>query len=141
METIEIQTLIDITNSGINRYTSEKEKEFNQYKNWVTLLQCVGLRSIIQYDENPQSELVDIKDFGTKYKGKHRVWTFKFKPDREDTYNTKDDPIGLLVEDLHQVPVIKNLDETINISKTVFDLVDKGYKNTKLIFVKHGMEK
>jgi hypothetical protein len=37
---------------------------------------------------------------------------------------------AILVEDLHQVPVIKNLTETVNIDKAIFDVKDPTFKNT-----------
>jgi hypothetical protein len=94
--------------------------------------QCVELRSIISYDTDPRKEVLDIKNlgFGTKYKGKHTVWTFRFSPDREGVYLDGFDPVGCLVEDLHEVPVVQNLTETINIHTAIFDLKDPEYKNT-----------
>jgi hypothetical protein len=140
MEIIEIKTLIDITNSNVTRISPEKETEFNQYKNWNTLLQCIGLRCIILYDENPSSEIIDIASmFGSKYRGKHKVWTFRFKPDRQQAYEFEDNKIGHLINDLHQVPIIEKLSETINISKAVFDLEDRAWKNT-LVSLKDTME-
>jgi hypothetical protein len=135
MQTIEIKTLIDITNTDVIRHRPENDKEFNQQKNWITLLQCIGLRSIIEYENPALCDTVDVKDlqFGSKYKGKHKVWTFKFTTDRMNSFlSDDDDPLGLLTPDLHQVPVIKNLEESINISKAVFDLSDAEYKNTTI---------
>ena len=142
METIIIRTLIDITNSGVNRPTSGLEKEFGQHRNWTTLLQCIGLRSIITYDQNPSSELIDVKDlkFGKKYKGKQQVWTFTFNPDRSETFLDETDKLGLLKNDLHQVPVIQNLYETINMSKAVFDIVDESFKNTVVELINQPLE-
>jgi len=134
MELIEINTLVDITNSNISRFKQGKEKEYSQYRNWITLLQCVGLRSIIEYDGDPINAEIDIKDlkFGKKYKGKHKVWTFKFRTDRAGVYKTENEDFDLLINDLHQVPIIKSLDETINIAKDVFDLKDKDFCNTTI---------
>lgn len=137
METIEIKTLIDITNSGITRPQGDKDFESNQYKNWTTLLQCIGLRCIINYENDPITESVDIKDlkFGSKYKGKHTVWTFRFNTDRDGVYYDGNNNIGLLLQDLHQVPVIKKLSETINIPIAAFDLLDPSWKNTTVVFI------
>lgn len=142
METIEIKTLIDITNSSVTRFNKDLEKEYNQHRNWTTLLQCIGLRSIVEYDQSPASELVEIKSlgFGSKIKGKHRVWTFRFTTDRSESYLSEEGDLGHLINDLHQVPVIKNLDETINISKEVFDLKDLGNKNTIVSLVNPELE-
>jgi hypothetical protein len=38
--------------------------------------------------------------------------------------------MGFLLEDIHEVPIIKNLTETINIDRTIFDLKDSKAKNT-----------
>jgi len=141
MQIIEIKTLLDITKTGVNRHKVDSDKEFNQQKNYITLLQCIGLRSIIDYQETPVSETIELKEakFGSKYKGKHRVWTFRFTTDRLDSFvDDEGNPLGLLATDLQGVPVIKNLDETINISKAVFDLSDLNWKNTIITSI-HGV--
>lgn len=135
METIEIKTLIDITKPNVHRPGQGSELEQNQYKNWITLQQCLGLRSNIEFDYPPKVKKIDLKDqgFGSKYKGSHNVWTFTFRPDRTLAYaNNSEDSIGLLYGDVHLVPIIKNLTETINISNAVFDLEHAQYKNTQI---------
>jgi hypothetical protein len=134
MENIEIKTLVDITNTEVRRNNQGSPIEANQYKNWITLKQCVELRSLIDYDHNPTVETVDVTGmgFGSEFKGKHQVWTFKFRPDRAGAFSLDDEPTGLLSESLHQVPVIKNLTETINTDRAVFDLKDKKFKNTTI---------
>lgn len=135
MEVIEIKTLIDITNTRVTRLSQGSQLQIDQNKNFITLSQCIELRSVVHYESSPVSEKVDIKllNFGSAYKGKHRVWTFRFRPDREEVYtDIENNKIGLLMEDLHQVPVIKNLSETINIIKAIFDLKDIQYKNTTI---------
>ena len=75
MQVIEIQTLIDITDSKVVRPNQGTALQQGQYKNFVTLKQCVEMRSNIIYDTAPTIETKDIKDlgFGTKYKGKNEV--------------------------------------------------------------------
>jgi hypothetical protein len=132
METIEIKTLIDITNTDVRRINQGSQLELDQFRNWTTLQQCIGLRAIIAYDRDPASEIVDLKDseFGADYKGKHRVWTFQFRPDRPDAFADGNDHIALLREDLDLIPIIINLTETINTQQAVFNLNDKKFKNT-----------
>ena len=133
METIEIKTLVDITKPNVYRPGQGSTLEQNQYKNWITIQQCIGLRSIIDYDDPPKVESIDLKGmgFGTKYKGVHKVWTFKFRPDRNNAYDDLlGNIIGLLLNDIDQVPIIEKLTETINISKAVFDLESPQYRNT-----------
>jgi hypothetical protein len=77
-------------------------------------------------------ELVDVKDmgFGSKYKGKHNVWTFRFTPDRSGVYFNNGNDIGSLIDDVNGVPVIQKLKETINIEKAIFELKDLSTTNT-----------
>ena len=133
MDIIEIKTLIDITNTKVNRPNQGTQLEVDQQRNFVTLNQCVELRSVVFYNNKPSCETVDVKDlgFGSVYKGKHKIWTFIFNPDREGVYRDEaGNEIGFLLEDVHGVPVIKNLTETINIDKAIFDLKDSKFKNT-----------
>lgn len=84
------------------------------------------------YDHNPTSKIIDVKGlgFGSAYQGKHRVWTFEFRPDRTGGFAQGDDHVALLQRDLDKVPVILNLTETINTVQAVFDLNDKSFTNT-----------
>jgi hypothetical protein len=133
MQIIEIKTLVDITNTKVNRLNQGTQLELDQCRNFITLLQCVELRSIVNYDSSPQSETVDVKGmgFGSAFKGKQTVWTFRFSPDRVGAYvDETGNQAGVLVDDIHEVPVIKNLKETINIDKVIFDSKDSSSKNT-----------
>lgn len=132
MENIEIKTLIDITNTKVSRPGQGTAEQYDQFRNFTTLMQCIGLRCIVTYDDNPTVEEVDVKGmgFGSAYKGKHKVWTFKFKPDRVLAYEDNENPVGLLVHDMHEVPIIKTLTETINIEKAVFFTYESQFKNT-----------
>jgi len=132
MEVIEIKTLVDITNTNVRRINQGTQTELDQYRNWTTLQQCIGLRVILNYDREPAVETVDIKGmgFGSEFKGKHKVWTFHFRPDRSDAFVIEDNHVGLLEQDLDQVPVIVNLTETINTQRAVFDTSDQKLANT-----------
>ena len=138
MDVIEIQTLIDITDSKVNRPRLNLEKEHQQYRNFITLKQCIEIRSIISYNTDPIHEVKDIKgmDFGLKFKGKHKIWTFRFSPDRSGVYYDGRSEIGHLINDIHEVPIIQNLTETVNISKAIFDLKDAESKNTIIKAIK-----
>lgn len=132
MAIIEIQSLIDITQTNVVRLNQGSELNLNQQRNFTTLKQCIELRSIMLFDQGPVCLNKDIKGlgFGSNYKGKHNVWTFYFNPDREDVYRDEEgNNIGLLLEDIHAVPIIKNLKETINIDKAIFDIKDPQATN------------
>ena len=132
MQTVKIKTLVDITKTKNFRIGKDNSIEIDQYKNFITLLQCIELRSIVSFDQNPlvEHENLEEQEFGTNYKGIHKVWTFIVKTDRDDVYRDDNSPIGRLVEDIDSVPIIKNLTETINIDRPVFDCKSVLYKNT-----------
>jgi hypothetical protein len=131
MQVIEIQTLIDITDSGMIRPSQGNQVEQGQFRNFTTLKQCLELRSNIIYETSASVETRDVKEmgFGSKYKGKHTIWTFRFTPERSGAYEKNGHEVGCLYEDLHEVPIIKKLKETINIDKAVFDVTDSSSKN------------
>ena len=132
MEIIEIKTLVDITNTNVRRINQGTQQQLDQFRNWTTLMQTLGMRSIILYDRDPAHELLDVKGmgFGTAYKGTHGVWTFQFRPDRSDAFADGNDVIALLKTDMDKVPVIVKLMETINIQQPVFQLIDDEFRNT-----------
>jgi hypothetical protein len=132
MEVIEIKTLIDITNTNVRRINQGTQQQLDQFRNWTTLLQCIGLRSNINYDRDPRVETVDVKGlgFGSEYRGRHQVWTFQFRPDRPDTFADESEAVVLLEQDLDKIPMILNLTETINTQRAVLDTSDKSFANT-----------
>lgn len=132
MQVIEIQTLIDISDSGTIRPNQGSTIDQGQFRNFTTLKQCAELRSNIIYETSAVMETRDIKDmgFGSKYKGKHSIWTFRFTYERSGAYEKNGNDIQGLLDDLHEVPVVKKLTETINIDKAVFDVKDSAHKNT-----------
>jgi len=133
MDIIEIKTLVDITNTKVNRPNQGSQLAYDQNRNFITLRQCLELRSIVSYDHLPSMEKVNIDalGFGSQYQGTQAVWTFSFIPDRVGVYQTEDgNPIGYLLDDMDSVPVITNLTETINISRAIFSCKDPQNKNT-----------
>lgn len=132
MENIEILSLIDITQTNVIRPNQGSLLELDQQRNFITLLQCAEIRSVIMYDSPPSCQNIDIKNlgFGSEYRGKHNVWTFKFETDRSGVYHDSNgDPIGILINDVHSVPIVKKLKETINIDRAIFECRDTRLKN------------
>jgi hypothetical protein len=88
----------------------------------------------MMFDSNPIVETIDIKGlgFGSAFTGLHRVWAWRFYPDRSNIFSTEEGQLTLLIEDLDQVPIIRNLTETINIDRPVFELTNSKFINTKL---------
>ena len=106
-------TLIDITPTGVINYSPQNEQKRNQQRNWETIQQILSLRTqptILETDD-----FVDdvIKyNFGIKYQGEHKIWTFKFEVDYADIYQDGPDKFGLIKNDFKITPVILNLTET-----------------------------
>ena len=133
MAYIEINTLVDITHTRVIRASQGSQLQLDQHRNFITMLQCAEIRSIVSFEDQPSVEEVDIKNmgFGSAFKGKHKVWTFRFTPDRDGVYvDDKNNVIGHLINDLNGVPMIKNLTESINIDKAIFECIDNIAKNT-----------
>ncbi len=138
MSKILIETLIDVTCSTAKRPGQGDDLAVNQYRNYATLLQAIGLRTNILFDQEPVTvkEKLSGNKFGSAFASKsHQIWTFEFTTDRSDVYYDQGDPLHLLKEDLHNVPVVKNLQESINIVNAVFDLKSDKYKNTSVSIV------
>jgi hypothetical protein len=137
METIEIVTLVDITRTRVIRLAQGTPLELDQQRNFTTLQQCLEMRSVIEFDDSPTVDTVDIKSFGfgSNYKGKHRIWTFAFHTDRSGVYSDNTgNPAGNLISDIHEVPVIQKLTETINMDKAIFDSESAQSKNIIIRF-------
>jgi hypothetical protein len=64
MEIIEIKTLVDITNTNVRRVNQGTQMQFFQFRNWTTLLQCISLRSNIEYEHDPYFKELDIDNNG-----------------------------------------------------------------------------
>lgn len=116
-------TLVDITSTGVTRYRPEQEFERNQQRNWETVLQTIGLRTQPQMIKGPvstESNLTDGWDFGEAYQGRHKIWIWTFAVEHSDVYLTNDDPIGGLLKDFEQIPIIQGLEETARFMLPIF---------------------
>jgi hypothetical protein len=121
----ELKTLIDITETGARK--GDDPREQLQQQNFHTALQTISLRANPTITKSPRSELIALKGlgFGSKYTGKHRVWTWQFSFEQADSHN-----IDFLINDFDLVPVINNLDETIKIENAAFITTDTQHTNT-----------
>jgi hypothetical protein len=110
-----IHTVVDITETNARRGQADK-LSLDQQANYNTLIQTIGLR--VNADPIELSE--SIKDvgkltFGDAIKGKQRVWTFEFDNPFEGALSEDS-----LNDDFDLVPVITNLNETVNIHNSIF---------------------
>ena len=136
MKGFTIQTLIDITETKQYRREFNKEIEWAQQQNFQMLIQSIGMRVNPLYTESPYCETTEISllNFGTNFKGTHKVWSFSFEIEYEDGFHDQESSAGLLIPLLNFVPCIIQLTESANISPAVFNTVSTSTKNTIVKF-------
>lgn len=132
MQRFKVITLIDITETKQYRKEQGRELERQQQQNFVMLLQVIGLRVNPLYRQGPVTTTVDLKNqqFGSAYRGKHSIWTFTFETEYDGGLAVGDQQEALLISDLHFVPVVDNLNETIQLVQVTFDTRDPILCNT-----------
>ena len=116
-------TLVDITATGVIRSHDNDSLERNQQRNWETLLQCIGLRTQPQNIIEPVVSTfsdINIAEFGDFYLGEQKVWTWKWTVESNGVYDLPGKPLGGLLEDLEQVPIITGLAETARFMLPIF---------------------
>jgi len=122
-----ITTLVDITRSNPPRTETDKIK-IGQQSNFNSLIQAIGLRANISWVKDP---VVNNGTLPDPWKGKATYWIWEFDTERVDEFLKGNNPVGLLLDDLHGVPVIENLTNTADIDPPAFQ--SKGDKSN--IFV------
>jgi len=122
MARYQIVTLVDITRSQPSRVETSSLK-LGQQSNFNSLVQSIGLRSNISWKQDPK------KDNGAlpnNMEGKATYWIWEFDTERDDVFLKDKDPTGLLLEDLHGVPIISNLTNSVDIDPAVFQTQGKN---------------
>lgn len=115
-------SLVDITATGVTRGIDPDSIERNQQRNWETVLQCIGLRTQPHQISRPDSMVVPLKsvEFGDFYTGEQRVWTWTWAVERQGIYDLPNNPLGGLLTDFEQVPIITGLTETARFMLPIF---------------------
>lgn len=126
MSRYRIITLVDITRSHARRGDSDSIK-VGQQSNFDTLLQTINLRANISWDQDPEKNLGALPE---PFSGKAAYWIWEFYTERQDLFLENDDPVHLLKRDLHKVPVVSNLTETIDLNPAIFDLESTRYNTS-----------
>jgi hypothetical protein len=111
----QLLTLIDITQTRARKGDDGFLQK--QQQNYLTALQTISMRANPEIRTPPtyEDKAINRLGFGTAYKGKQRVWklNFNFEFDNSHSVNT-------LNFDFNLVPIIKNLNETINLKDAAF---------------------
>ena len=111
MQSLEIKTLVDITQTGQTKFKSQDRLIINQQANRNTFLQVLSMRINPIFDGSPVkvTRALEPEEFGSDYKEKeYNVWEFKFQSERDEALTPE-----MLREDFDLIPVIKGLEESI----------------------------
>ena len=118
-----LYTLIDITQTNARR--GEDPFAQKQQQNYMTALQTISLRANPIIQSQPVMETASCKDLGFEFKGKQNIWSLEFEFESEGQHS-----LELLNLDFNYVPIIKNLNETIDLDPCAF-ITFNGHSNTK----------
>lgn len=123
-----VNTLVDITQTNARRADGDKFA-YSQQQNYNTLVNTMGLRTNILplSDIKIEDRELEENEFGKDYTGTHKVWSFPFEVEAEDSLS-----VEMLEQDFDLVPVITDLDETIKINNNVFRT--NGAKDNNILF-------
>ncbi len=117
MSTYKIVTLVDITRTNPSRSETDKLK-ISQQANFNSLLQAIGLRTNIDWRQDPVMKTGRLPD---PLVGKANHWIWEFDSEREDVFMKDGDSIGHLEDDLHGVPIINQLNNSEDINPAAFN--------------------
>ena len=109
MARYEIKTTVDITRSNPDRADPDQVKQAQQ-SNFNSLIQGIGMRANITWGHDPIRMEEDSQ----------AVWSWEFEVEREGVFMKDEDPVALLKQDLHGIPIIKNLTNTIDFRQAIF---------------------
>jgi len=116
MPTYQITSLVDITRA--NSYRSETDPiKLSQQANFNSLIQAIGLRSNIEWTHDPVRHEGALPE---PFEGRGAYWTWEFSVEHEDIFLNGNGSVGLLIEDLHNVPILSNLNETVELLPSAF---------------------
>ena len=117
-------SLVDITATGVIRGGIDKDTERNQQRNWETVVQCLSLRTQPTILQLPEVTIIDnhgLFDFGEFYNNQpQKMWSWLWTVEKAGIYDFTDKPLGGLLQDLEQVPIITGLTETAKFMLPIF---------------------
>ena len=97
------QQLPFTTKTGLTIDTPEQwNRSRNQQRNWETILQCISLKT----------QPIEVSEPNCFSKDEINVWQFSFQIEQLGIFDDGNDPLGLLKQDVHGVPMIVGLSET-----------------------------
>jgi hypothetical protein len=121
MQRYRITTLVDITRSQASRIETDKIK-IGQQSNFNTFIQSIGLRANIEWHQDPVKHTGQLPD---PLEGKATHWIWEVDVESQDVFLKDGDPVGHLRDDLHGVPVVNNLENSVDLYPAAIQL--KGH--------------
>ena len=122
MPRYKIVTLVDITRTDAKK-TDEDQKKIKQQSNFNSLRQAIELRSNVEWTRDPVKYDGRLPD---DLEGKASHWIWEFEVEREDVFLNDSDPVALLRDDLHGVPVISDLENTYTLDPAAIQTKGKN---------------
>jgi len=111
-----ITTLVDITRTNVFKEEVD-EHQTKQQANFDSLRQAIELRSNVYWNQDPLALEGTLPE---PFNGRAAYWVWEFETEREDLFLKDGDPVALLKDDLHGVPIIAGLDETVDLYPPAF---------------------
>jgi hypothetical protein len=112
MQRYKIITLVDITRNFVSRTDTDRVK-ISQQANFNSFIQAIGLRANIEWVQDPVKNTGRLPDF---IDGKANHWIWEIDIERDDVFLKGNDPVGHLIDDLHGVPIVADLENNVDIS-------------------------
>lgn len=128
MARYQIITLVDITRSNPDRSETDKLK-VGQQANFNSLIQAIGLRANVEWEIDPKMQDGRLPH---PRSGKANHWAWEFTTERDYLFQKDDDPVGLLLDDLDGVPIVDQLNNSMDINPAVFQT--QGEKTNTWIY-------
>lgn len=125
MERYQIITLVDITRSLPLRVAAT-DFQRSQQANFNTLIQAIGLRSNLSWLRDPNKHTGALP---SNIDGRATHWIWEVDCEREEVFLRGCDPCALLKDDLHGVPVIDQLENSVDLVPAAFQ-TRNGHCNT-----------
>lgn len=110
MPSYKLITQVDITRTNPNRDNSDTVVRAQQ-SNFNSLIQGLEMRANVFWNIDPE-RIIDTEG--------NSMWHWTFAVEQNDVYADKYSPVGLLLEDLNNIPVINHLPNTPNLKHPAF---------------------
>lgn len=128
MARFQIITLVDITQT--NPHRSETDPLLlAQQANFNSLIQAIGLRANVGWVNSPKERTGALP---RNIDGKATYWSWTFDVERDDVFLRDGDSVALLVDDLNGVPIIPELNSSVELDPACF--ISKGEKANIWVF-------